>query len=165
MTRHTDEALTAIGDEMPTSKFNMTLLDRDNEAATISVHATALTAGNFTAQMALADALASAIEDVTLMVKSKDSRIAVETKFTPTLPTDPYAQRGIKWLVRCGDTNGNPVVFHIPGANISTALGILVGEKMDLTSTEGAALVDAIEAYVKSNDGEAVTVTEIVYLD
>ena len=149
---------------MATSKLNLTLVDRDNEASTISVHATALTAGNFAAEDTKADALIAAIEDVTQMVVTKDSRIASETKFTPALPTDPFAQRGIKWLVRCGDTNGNPVTFHIPGANLGGA-GLLVGENLDLASAEGAALVTAIEAYVKSNDGEAVVVTEIVYID
>lgn len=149
---------------MATSKLNLTFLDRDNEASTVSMHGTALSAGNFAAEDTKADALIAAIEDVTLMVLSKDSRIAVETKFAPSLPTGVYAQRGIKWLVRCTDTNGNPVTFHIPGANLALA-GILVGENMDLTSTEGAALVTAIEAYVKSNDGEAVVVVEIVYLD
>jgi len=149
---------------MATSKLNLTYLDRDNEASTISVHGTALTAGNFATQSGLIDALILAIADVTSMVLSKDSRIAVENKFTPVLPTDAFAQRGIKWLVRAGDTNGNPVTFHIPGAALGLT-GLLVGEKMDLTSTEGAALVNAIEAYVKSNDGEAITVTEIVYID
>jgi len=150
---------------MATSKLNLTLLDRDNEAATTSVHAVALTAGNFTAQMALADAFVAAVEDVILGVKSKDSRIAVETKFTPSLPTTQIAQRGVKWLVRCGDTNGNPVTFHIPTADISDASALLVGEKMNIAAGVGLALKNAIEAYVVSNDGEAVTVIEIVYLD
>lgn len=150
---------------MPTSKVNLTYLDRDNEASTVGVHGVALTAGNFAAQMTLIDSLVTAIGDVTLSSLQKDSRVAVETKFAPTVDTDPYNQRGIKWLVRANDTNGNPVSFHIPGANLSTALGILIGENMDLTSTEGAALVDAIEAYVRSNDGEAVVVSEIVYID
>jgi len=149
---------------MATSKLNLTFLDRDNEASTISVHSLALTGANFAAQGALADAFVAAVEDVTLMVKSKDSRIAVETKFSPSLPTNAFAQRGIKWLVRCTDTNGNPVTFHIPGAALALA-GILSGENMNLASTEGAALVAAIEAYVLSNDGEAVTVVEVVYLD
>jgi len=149
---------------MATSKLNLTFLDRDNEAGSISVHSVALTAGNFAAQQTLANALVGAIEDVTRLVLSKDSRIAVETKFSPALPTNQYAQRGIKWLVRATDTNGNPVGFHIPGAYLDLA-GLLVGENMDLTSTEGAALKDAIQDYVLSNDGEAVTVVEIVYLD
>lgn len=149
---------------MPVSRLNLTFTDRDNEASTIAVNGTALTAGNFATQAGLMDALVAAIEDVTLMKLTKDSRIAVETKFAPVLCTDPFCQRGIKWLVRAKDTNGNPVTFHIPGAYLSLA-GLLVGEKMDLTSTEGAALVNAIEAYVKSNDGEAIVVSEIVYID
>ncbi len=149
---------------MATSKLNLTYLDRDNEASSISVHATALSAANFVAQGILAQALIDAIADVTRLVLSKDSRIAIETKFSPSLPTNQYAQRGIKWLVRATDTNGNPVGFHIPGAYLDLA-GLLVGENMDLTSTEGAALKDAIQDYVLSNDGEAVTVVEIVYLD
>jgi len=150
---------------MATSKLNLTYLDRDNEASTVSVHATELTAANFVAQNTAADALVTAIAAVVNGVLSKDSRIAVETKFTPSLPTDGYAQRGIKWLVRCGDTNGNPVTFHLPVADISTASGLLSGEKMIISSGAGAALVAAIEAYVKSNDGEDVTVVEIVYID
>lgn len=150
---------------MATSKVNLTYLDRDNEASTVGVHGVALSAANFAAQMALIDSLVTAIGDVTLSSLQKDSRVAVETKFAPSVDTDPYNQRGIKWLVRAADVNGNPVSFHIPGANISTTLGILIGEKMDLTSTEGAALVVAIEAYVRSNDGEAVVVSEIVYID
>jgi len=149
---------------MATSKLNLTFVDRDNEASTVSVHATELTGANFTTQSGLADALVAAIEDVTQMVLTKDSRIASETKFAPILPTDPFAQRGIKWLVRARDTNGNPVGFHIPGAFLDD-VGLLTGENMDLTSVKGAALVNAIEAYVKSNDGEAVVVQEIVYID
>lgn len=149
---------------MATSKLNLTLLDRDNEASTISVHATALTAGNFAAEDTKADALVSAIMNVTSMVLAKDSRIATEEKFSPTLPTDPFAQRGIKWLVRMTDSNGNPVTWHIPGASLAQS-GLLVGENLNLTSTEGAALVSAANAYVKSNDGEACTVLEVVYLD
>lgn len=150
---------------MATSKLNLTLLDKDNEAATISVHATALSAGNFTAQMALADAFVAAVEGVSLGAKSKDSRIALETKFAPVLPTTNIAQRGIKWLVRLTDSNGNPVTFHIPIADISDASALMVGEKLDLTTAEGIALRDATEDYVKSNDGEAVTFVEAVYID
>jgi hypothetical protein len=149
---------------MAVSRLNLTLLDKEGEASTISVYATALTAGNFATQMGLADAFVAAIEDVTKMVLSKDSRVAVETGFNPVLPTDIYAQRGIKFLVRARDTNGNSVTFHIPGARLDLP-GLMSGENIDLTSVEGAALLNATEAYVKSNDGEAVTVTEIVYID
>ena len=149
---------------MATSRLNLTYLDRDNEAASVGVHGIALTAGNFTTQTGLVAALIAAIADVTKLVLSKESLVATETSYAPVIPTDVYAQRGIKWLVRARDTSGNAVTFHIPGAALDVA-GLLIGENMDLTSTEGAALVNAIEAYVKSNDGEAIVVTEIVYLD
>lgn len=150
---------------MPTSKLSLTLLDKDNEASTVGVHSVALTAGNYAARMALADAFVAAVEDVVLGVTSKDTRFAIETKYNPTLPTTNVAQRGIKWLVRCTDTNGNPVTFHIPTADISDASGLLVNEKMDPASAEFIALKAATEAYVTSNDGEAVTLVEVVYID
>lgn len=149
---------------MAVSRYNLTYLDRDGEAASIGVWATALTAGNFTTQSGLATALRDAIQDVTLLVLSKESLVATETSYNPILPTNAYAERGIKALVRARDTNGNPVTFHIPGLDKAQA-GLMVGENIDLTSVAGAALVNAIEAFVRSNDGEAITVQEIVYVD
>jgi len=149
---------------MATSRYTITYLDRDNESTTVSVHGTALNAGNFTTQAGLATALKDAIQDVSLLVVSKDALIASETSYSPALPTNMYAQRGIKLLVRGRDTNGNSVTFSIPGPDLAQA-DLMVGENVDLTSTNGAALVNAIEAFVKSNDGEAITVQEIVYID
>lgn len=148
-----------------TSKTTLTLHDKDNEASSVSVHAVALTAGNYTAQMGLADDFRDAVMAVVLGVLFKDTRVAIEAKFAPSLPTTNIAQRGIKWLVRCLDTNGNSVSFHIPTGDISDASGLLVEEKLDPTSAEFIALKAAVEAYVTSNDGEAVTLVEVVYLD
>jgi len=149
---------------MAVSRYNLTYLDRDGEAATISVWSTALDAGNFVTQQGLAQALRDAIADISLLALSKESLVATETAYNPALPTHAYAERGIKFLVRARDTNGNAVTFKIPGPDKGQA-DLMVGEKVDLTSINGAALVNAIEAFVKSNDGEAVTVQEIVYVD
>lgn len=149
---------------MAVSRYNLTYLDRDNEASSIGVYATALTAGNFTTQVALAQALRDAIQDISLLVLSKETLIASETTYSPALPTHAYAERGIKFLVRARDTNGNSVTFHIPGPD-KAQVDLMIGENVDLTSVNGSALVNAIEAFVKSNDGEAVTVQEIVYID
>jgi len=147
---------------MATSRINLTYLDRLGKASGPAFHSTTLTAGNFTAQMGLLDDLVAAIADVTLLNLQKDQRVAIETKFAVSLPTDPGAVKGVKWLVRMTDSNGNSVTAQIPGADLTLDAG---GGKMDLTAGEGAALVSAIEAVVKSNDGEAVTVQEIIYLD
>ena len=147
-----------------TSLYTLTAKDRDNEAATLSLRGVTMNAGNIVAQIALIAALRAAIEDVSLLVTSDEKVVAVDNSYTITLPTDPYAERGIKWLVRGRDSFGNPQSFHISGANLGLA-GIRDGENMDLASTEGAALVDAINAFWVSNAGNAVTVTEIVYID
>ena len=149
---------------MATGRSTFTYLDRDGEASSVSFHTAIMNAGNIATINGLLDDLVLAINDVVLCVLGKDTRFASEVQYAPTLPTDQYAQRGIKWLVRMRDTNGNAVTVHLPGAALAKP-GLLVGENLDLTSTEGAALVSAIEAVVKSNDGEAVVVQEIVYLD
>lgn len=143
-------------------RLNLNFVDRDNEKASMSLHLVDFTAGTFAAQMGLIDALIAAIDDVTLLPLTKDSRIAIENGFAPVLPVAVYAQRGIKWLVRAVDPTGNAVTFHIPGADLNL---LTTGENLDLASIEGAALVNAIEAVVRSNDGEVIVVTEVVYID
>jgi hypothetical protein len=57
---------------------------------------------------------------------------------------------------------GNSVTVEIPTADLS--LLETNGERLDPGSAEYAALVAATEAYVRSNDGVAVTVTEVVFV-
>lgn len=149
---------------MATGRTTLTWLDKEGDASSVSVHTDIMNAGNIATINGLLDDLVLAISDVTLCVLAKDTRFASEVAYAPSLPTAAYAERGIKFLVRMRDTNGNAVNFHIPGANLGLA-GLMIGQSVDLTSTEGAALVSAIEAVVRSNDGEAVTVQEIVYID
>jgi hypothetical protein len=138
--------------------------DRDGEVASFSIRGVALTAGNITAEVAKVAAIKAAVEGVSLLVVSNESLLAIDTGYSPTLPTDPYAERGIKFLVRGVDGFGNPQRFHISGAAKALA-GLMIGESMDLASTEGAALVAALEDYWVSNASSPVTVQEIVYVD
>jgi hypothetical protein len=147
-----------------TSRYTVSMLDKEGESVSFSIRGVTLTSGNIVAQVAAAAAVRAAVEDVSLLVTKSESLVAVENSYAPTLPTDPYAQRGIKFLVRGVDANGNPQSFHISGAHLSLA-GLMDGENVDLASTEGAALVTALEAFWVSNAGEAVTVLEIVYVD
>ena len=143
-------------------RLNLNFVDRDNEKGAISLHIADMTAATFTAQNGLIDDVITAIEAVTVLPLTKDSRIAIETGFAPALPTGVYAQRGIKWLVRAVDPGGNAVTFHIPGADL-TLLGST--ERLDLTAGAGLALKTAVEAVIRSNDGEAIVVQEVVYID
>lgn len=143
-------------------RVNLNFVDRDNEKASMSLHITDMTAATFTAQNTAIDSLITAIDGVTLLPLTKDSRIAVETGFAPALPAGVYAQRGIKWLCRAVDPVGNAVTFHIPGADLSL---LSTGESLDLTAGAGLALKTAVEAVVRSNDGEAIVLQEVVYID
>jgi hypothetical protein len=147
-----------------TSRYTVQMVDKEGESVSFSLRGVTLTAGNITAQVAAAAAVRAAVEAVSLLETKSESLVAIENTYAPTLPTEPFAQRGIKFLVRGADANGNPQTFHISGANLALA-GLMDGENVDLASTEGAALVTALEAFWVSNAGEAVTVSEIVYVD
>ena len=147
-----------------TSLFSITQVDKDGETATLSVRGVTLTAGNITAEVAKAAAIRAAIEAVSLLPTKAETLLAIDTGYSPALPTDPYAERGIKFLVKGVDTFGNPQRFHISGAAKALA-GLMIGENMDLTSTEGAALKAALDAFWVSNAGLVVTTQEVVYVD
>lgn len=146
------------------SVLNLTYYDYSKENSSVSVRLADVTAANFDAQDGLMDDIVSAIQAVTLTTKIKDQRIFAVTEFAKTLPTSPYAQREAKWLVKYNDTvnpNGNGS-FEIPGPDLSL---LVEGEGvMDLTSTEGAALVDALEAGMRSRLGNTITIAEIVHV-
>lgn len=147
------------------SKTTFAMLDYAGKIGTITVNATELSAANFAGQATLRAALLAAIVAVTNGVLSKTTVTASIVKSGDPKPTDPESWRSKDWLVSARDTNGNAVSFHISTAAPSVDYLSAGTNNMDLTSTEGAALVNAVEAYVKSNDGEAILVESITYVD
>lgn len=140
-----------------TSKLVLSYVDYDEETSSVGVRGVDFTAANFDAQVALQDALVTAISGVTIANQYKTQRIAAAVETAKTLPTDPYAQRETKWLVRYTDnvnSNGDGS-FEIPGADLS--LLITNGKTMDVSAGAGAAFVTAFEAYARSKLGNAVT--------
>lgn len=145
------------------ARTNITFVDHDGEKSTVGVHVPDLTAGNFAAQEALRDAFVSAVEAVSIASRSKTQAVAVESVVAVDFATNPFAQRETKWLVRGRESGtGNAVSFEIPGADLS--LLELNGPRLDPASTEYADLVAAVEAYVRSNDNVAITVSEVVHV-
>lgn len=146
------------------ARYELTFFDYDGKSANAGVWGVDLTAGNITAQIAAAQAFRDAVIAVSLGAMRKEQLLAYVTKSATALPTDPFAQRGTRWLVRMVEAvSGNPVTFKIPAANL--ALLVAGGENMDITAGAGLALVTAANAYVRSNDGNAATVSEVVYED
>lgn len=150
---------------MAISDTSWSFLDYSGSKGTATVHAVALSAANFAGQATLRAALLAAIEAVTDGVLFSETVVASLTKTGDPKPTDPEVWRSKRWLVSARDVNGNAVTFHLPTAMPSVDYLSAGTNLMDLTSTEGAALVNAIEAYAKSNDGEAILVETITYVN
>jgi len=139
---------------------NFQITDYSNEKSNFGVNSTVLTAGNFAAQQTLAAALAGAIEDLTIGELTKQTAL-VPVVDTPAIPTDPYAQRELKWLVRYqGDTSGKMFSIEIAAPDI-TGNVVVNTDVANLASADWAAFVTAFEAYAKSPDDVAETVTVI----
>lgn len=143
-------------------KATLSLLDKQGKTGSVGFYVTEFSAANFTALNGLIDDAVAAIQAVTLLNTSKDERLASVEKFSVSLPTGDYAVKGLRWLVRGVDSNGNAVTMQIPGADLSLSAN---AKDLDLTAGDGLALKTALDAVWKSNDGEAVTVVEVVYLD
>jgi len=81
-------------------------------------------------------------------------------------PTNQFAQREIRWRVSYQDnTNGEIEYREIGTADLTLLTGN--GNTLDITTdpSPGKTLKTAIEAHCKSSNGNAITVTGIVYLD
>lgn len=132
------------------------------KSSAVKVYSPELNAGNIAAQEALRAAFEAAVDDVSLGTGGSENFIATETTVGKTPSANPLAQRENKWLVSAIESgSGNSVTFTIPCADL-TLLGS-DGENMDSTDPKYAALVAATEDFVRSNDGNTITVTSIKF--
>jgi len=142
---------------VPTSNL-FTINDYSNEKSSFSVTSITANAGNLAAQQTAAAALAGAIEDLTIgeLVKQQMSLVILDT---PAIPTNPYAQREIKWLVSyIGDASGKIFQTEIAAPDVTDNLSGN-SDTADLSSDDWVAFVTAFESYVRSPDNGTETVT------
>lgn len=143
-----------------TAKTVLSYLDYSRETSRVSVHTATLNAGNIAAQLALEAAFVAAVEAVSIGTLTKEQVIALETINVATPPADKDAQVERKWLVSCVDNvTGFPVSFTIPCADSQYVTNNT--DLMDTGAGAGNTLLGAIEDYVLSKAGNAVTVVEI----
>lgn len=144
-------------------KQTLTVADYGGETSTVSLYTADYTAGTFATVDAALDDIRDAIDGVTIGVIRKDARLASEAVPATGLPASAFAQRETKWLVRArDDVNGKAVQFEIPCADL--ALLVAGTGLMDTSGGAGAALVTAVEANVKSVDGNAITVQDVLHV-
>lgn len=139
---------------------NFTINDYSNEKSAFGVTSITANAGNLAAQQTAAAALFAAVEDLTIgeLVKQTMNLVIYDT---PAIPTSPYAQRELKWLVQyVGDSSGKTFSIEIAAPDITDNV-VENTDVADLGSTDWAAFVTAFESYVRSPDNGTETVTVI----
>lgn len=149
---------------MATSHYNtVTLVDYSNEKSTVSVYNGSITALTIAAFLTQVGALRTAIEGITKGVVVGTSWVGDKDTLAATPPTDVFAQRELKWLVRYENVvSHNIYTMEIPTADPTDRLQA-ASDKADLTDTEIGAFVTAFEAIGRSpeNDVDGVSVLDI----
>lgn len=143
--------------------YSRSLKDYDGETTTFRTSVTELNAGNIAAQITLQATLGSAINDMVLGTLQKiNYGNVVDNGAAP--PSDPFAQREMKWLIRYVD--------DVTGKRYQCELGTANLARLDPNNRDRAyigdgaevdAFVAAFEAYVVAPDtGNAVSIESIV---
>jgi len=136
----------------------ITINDYSNEKSTFQVNSIVLTAGNFAAESTEATALVTAVEALTIgeVVKQTLNQIVLDS---PATPSNVYAQREVKWNVSyIGDSSGKLFSLEIAAPDLTDNL-VDNTDLADLSSTDWAAFIAAFEAFARSPDDLAETVT------
>jgi len=136
------------------------ITDYSNEKSSFNVTSITANAGNLAAQQTAYAALFAAVEALTIGEATKQI-MNLEIYNTPAIPTNPYAQREMKWLVQYqGDSSGKLFSIEIAAPDVTDNV-VPNTDVADLTSTDWAAFVTAFESYVRSPDNGTETVTVV----
>jgi hypothetical protein len=147
---------------MSTGIFSRTYKDYDSELSNVQIYHDLLSSANFTTLTGLLVTMYAAMDLLQTGTPSA-YRFANDYPLAPANPpSDPYAQREIKWRVDYHDNvTGEPFYITIPCADLSLLdpndrahAHIGDADKVD-------AFVTAFNAVAKSPRGNAVTIDEI----
>lgn len=150
------------------SRMVLKLMDYDRDTAQVSFPGPTSASGTYTADLGEAEALADAIEAITLATRVYRDFVANRDEVSPPVAAaNPFAQTNVQWVLFYTDNvNGREARTRVPCADLSLVGGIVAGTPfLDLAGTEGAALKTAFEAYVLSEDGNAVTLQSVTFYE
>lgn len=147
--------------------FTTQMQDRDDDMRQFTLPTTQVSAANHDAQYALAQALVAAVEGISRLTTKQWDFGARRTETGDPKPTAGSAQVNIEWQVTyVEDTTLEVRTVRIGGANLDIADILLSGSNVaDLSETTMAAFVTAFEAYVVGPNGNAVTVSQVAFLE
>lgn len=140
------------------ARSTYTFTDYSNENSSVGVTAVDLTAGNFAAQETASAALGTAIG--ALSIGSLVKRVVADIPLdSPDTPTNPFAQRELKWHVDYrGAVTGKSFSIEIPCANLTANTVSGNTDNADVSDTLWTNFITAFEAYAKSPDDPAEAV-------
>lgn len=152
---------------MPTSgRTAITVRDYGNEAGTVNFHVPVLTAANFDAQVTLRGALQTALLGMIAVDMLAQIVSGNHVLNTSVGDDNPLAQRENKWLIQYHET-GDPTVkgtYTLPCADLSL---LDPNDRAHAEIGDGGpvdAFVTAFEAYVLSENGNAIAIDEITFV-
>lgn len=148
--------------DVAVDQYTATFVDRDAEKSTTSVHI-AQFADN-SAYVAARGTFESAIDTITNGTRFRREASLPELVASQSAPQNA-SFREDKWLCRIeDDTTFKRYTFTVPTADPSTVTLIAGEDKIDLTVGAGLALKNAVEEFVLSPSGNAVTLVEVAYV-
>lgn len=137
-----------------------TMLDYSNEKSSLQIYVGDITAVSLPGFLTDFGALRTAIEGITLGKVQQEAWIGDRTVLDNVPPTDPNAQREVKWLVRyIGDTSGKLYSVEIATAELAGGHLLAGSDFADLAETDMAAFVTAFEDIARTPDDDTETVT------
>jgi hypothetical protein len=143
------------------SSYSLSVRDYDKELARTRVAVVPLDATNYTAWNTLLDNLQTGIAGIIIGEPASEVRTASQNTLSAALPTDQFAQRETKWIVRSEDNTTHEIFRNeIPCANLS----LLSGNDEFITVFPAGPLQDFQtfwEAAVMSPDGNDVTLISL----
>lgn len=146
------------------SRATFTVLDFSGEKSPASIPAGPITALSIAGFLTEFGQMRAAIDGITLGAIHKEMWVGDDTVLTNVLPTNAFAQRELKWLVRYrGNTSQKIFTLELPTADPTGRL-IAGTDRMDLTETAAAAFVTRFNSFTRSPEdpNEAVTLMEVI---
>ena len=147
------------------AKASWSYRDESDEISTVEMTVADVSAGgaDFDAVMADVAALGAAFLAATECIQARESFVQQVDVKDPATPSDPHAARESGLRIFYGDdTTGEVYHVTLPGPDWDAIDMLPNTDLADLTDTEVAAIVTAIEANALSPVGNAVTVLPAV---
>lgn len=160
------------------AKYKLSIRDNSRELTRSDFNIEDITVTSLAGILVAIGNFKTATDAILLGVLAKEGLVMDETNLSALAPTNPVAQRGVKWSVQYADNTPyfDPPANAIPNAgynqiftnSLGTAdLALLVDgeEELDLTAGAGLAFKTAFDALVHSPYGGVASLLRVYYAD